>query len=223
MKIRSITCASLMLFALAHGALALTETFETGKAADWTEIQGDWEVSKGKYTQVDTIWTTTGTHETYHRSYFGEESWDDYTVEATVRIDEGGDLAPIIGIFFRVTEKSEIGDYYYFRLDERASEGPGLIKAPNQTMQINGGFPAEIGRDYVLRVEVQGSDIKCYVDGVLEIEVTDDTFPAGAVGVGSFDAASSFDNVTVSGDGVATAVESGGKLPSVWARLRSEY
>ncbi|MEO2003400.1 MAG: family 16 glycoside hydrolase [Candidatus Poribacteria bacterium] len=223
MKTRALACASLMTFAVVHGAFALTENFDTGKAADWTEIQGEWAVSKGMYTQDDTIWTTTATHETYHRSYFGEESWDDYTVEATVRIDEGGDLAPIIGIFFRVTEKSDIGDYYYFRLDERASEGPGLIKAPNVTMQINGAQPAEIGRDYVLKVEVEGNDIRCYVDGVLEIEVSDDAFPTGAIGVGTFNAVGHFDDVSVNGDGIPRPVAPRGKLATVWGGLRRAY
>ena len=220
---RLMACAVLLTFATAHCALALTEKFYGGKAADWTEVQGEWAVSKGEYTQADLVWTTTATHETYHRSYFGEEDWDDYTLEATVRIDEGGGTAPIIGIFFRVTEKSDIGDYYYFRLDERAAEGPGLIKAPNVTMQINGGQPAERGRDYVLKVEVEGDDIRCYVDGVLEIEVTDDAFPTGAVGVGTFDAEGHFDDVSVNGDGIPRPVAPRGKLPAVWARLRAAY
>ncbi len=220
MKMRALACASLMTFAVAHGALALTENFDTGKAADWTAVQGDWEVAGGEYTQSTIEWTTTATKETYHRSYFGEEDWDDYTVEATVRIDDGGATAPIIGIFFRVTEKSADGDYYYFRLDERAAEGPGLIKAPNITMQINGGFPAERGRDYVMRVELDGDNIRCYLDGVLEIEVSDGEFSNGAVGVGTFDAEGHFDDVSVNGDGIPRPVAPRGKLATVWGGLR---
>jgi len=77
--------------------------------------------------------------------------------------------------------------------------------------------------DYVLKVEVEGADIRCYVDGVLEIEATDDAFPTGAVGVGTFDAVGTFDDVSVNGEGIAAPVESRGKLPSVWARLRGAY
>jgi len=216
-------CAWLATLVVGQTALAVTENFDEGNAANWTEVQGDWAAADGEYKQAEIAWTTTSTLETYHRSFFGDIGWTDYMFEATVRIDEGGPVAPILGIFFRVSEKSDAGGYYLFRLDERAAEGPGLIKAPNETIQINGGKPAEIGRDYVLMVEVQGSDIRCYVDGVLEIEVTDDSFPAGAVGLGSFDAAASFDNVNVNGDGIPTAVESRGKLPAVWARLRSEH
>ncbi|MBT3270608.1 hypothetical protein HN371_25935 [Candidatus Poribacteria bacterium] len=220
---RFMACAVLLTFATAHCALALTEDFDAGKAADWTEVQGEWAVSKGEYTQADLVWTTTATHETYHRSYFGDEDWDDYTLEANVRIEEGGATAPIVGIFFRVTEKSDTGDYYYFRLDERAAEGPALIKAPNIIIQENLAQPAEIGVDYVLKVEVEGDEIRCYIDGVLEIDVIDGDFPSGAIGVGTFDAVGHFDNVSVNGDGIPRPVESRGKLPEVWARLRSAY
>ncbi len=152
--------------------------------------------------------------------------WELPGVQATgvwINIDEGGELAPIIGIFFRVTEKSDEGNYYYFRLDERGAEGPGLIKSPNITMQINGGNPAEIGRDYVLKVEVEGGDIRCYVDGVLEIEVFDDEFATGAIGLGTFNAVGHFDDVSVNGDGIPRPVEPAGKLPTAWARLRAAY
>jgi len=202
---------------------ALTDNFDDGNDQGWTPIQGDWSVKNGTYVQEELEWTTTSTHETYHRSYFGEENWSDYTFEAKVRIEPGGDLAPIVGIFFRVTEKSDVGDYYYFRLDARDSEGPGLIKAPNVTMQINNNQPAEVGRDYVLKAEVNGKRIKCYVDGRLEIEVEDDAFPQGAVGVGSFNAGGIFDDVTITGTGIPTAVSAKGKLAQTWGHIKGRY
>ncbi len=219
-KLAICLCVPMML--VVHGAFGLTQDFESG-AADWSEVQGEWSVANGEYTQSVVEWSTTSTLETYHRSFFGDESWTDYEVEATVRIDEGGDVAPIIGIFFRVSEKSDAGGYYYFRLDARGAEGPGLIRAPNETIQINANQPAELGRDYVLKVKVEGSDIRCYVDDVLEIETTDDAFPSGAVGVGTFDCVGTFDDVEVEGEDIPSAVESRGKLPSVWARLREAH
>jgi len=206
----------------AQGVGALTDNFNDGNDNDWKPIQGEWSVEKGEYIQDDLTWTTTATHETYTRSYFGEEDWEEYTVEAKVRIEEGGDLAPIIGIFFRVTEKSEDGDYYLFRLDQRASEGPGLIKAPNATVIINNNKPAEIGRDYILKVEVKGDEIKCYVDGELEIEVQDDSFPQGAIGVGTFNAEGHFDDVTVNGKGIPSPVFPKGKLATTWGRIKHQ-
>ena len=213
-------CAFLSI-SFVQGVDALTDNFNDGNAQDWMPIQGDWSVEKGEYVQEDLEWTTTATHDTYTRSYLGEEEWEDYTFEAKVRIEEGGDLAPIIGIFFRVTEKSDTGDYYLFRLDERASEGPGLIKAPNEIIQINNNKPAEIGRDYILKVELKGDNIKCYVDDKLEIDVEDDSFSQGAIGVGTFNAEGHFDDVTVNGEGIPQAVSPKEKLAISWGRIKS--
>lgn len=202
------------------GVFALTDNFNGGNPDGWKPIQGKWSVKKGEYVQEDLNWTTTETYETYTRSYFGEEDWEEYTFEAKVRIEEGGDLAPIIGIFFRVTEKSETGDYYLFRIDARASEGPGLIKAPNEIIKVNNNKPAEIGRDYILKVEVKGDNIKCYVDGQLEIDVQDNSFPQGAIGVGTFNAGGHFDDVNVNGKDIPRAVSPTGNLSIIWGRIK---
>lgn len=200
---------------------ALIDDFSDGNDRDWMPIQGDWSVDNQEYAQTDIEFTTTATHETYTRSFFGDESWTDYTVEAKVRIEEGGPTAPIIGIFFRVTEKSDIGDYYYFRLDQRAAEGPALIKAPNEILQENLANPCEIGQDYILTVEAEGDTFRCYIDGELEMEIFDDSFPAGAIGVGTFNADGRFDDVSVNGPGIApNAVSAAGKLAMTWASLK---
>jgi len=203
------------------GVYALIDDFNDGKDDGWKQIQGEWSVIKGEYAQEDIEYTTTATYETYTRSFFGNEDWTDYTIEAKVRIEEGGPTAPIIGIFFRVTEKTETGDYYYFRLDQRAAEGPALIKSPNTILQENMAKPCEIGTDYILKVEVDGSNIKCYIDGELEIELDDNSFESGAIGVGTFNASGNFDNVTVNGPGIAAnPVSTKGKLTSTWASLK---
>ncbi len=203
---------------------ALIDDFNDGKDDGWDRIQGDWSVIAGEYAQEDIEYTTTATYETYTRSFFGDESWTDYTLEAKVRIEEGGDLAPIIGIFFRVTEKTEIGDYYYFRLDARPAEGPCLIKSPNTIILENLAKPCELEQDYILKVEVEGENISCYIDGELEIEIQDASFPQGAIGVGTFNANGHFDDVRVNGENIAPdAVSSEGKLATTWAGIKTQY
>ena len=216
------TCVFLSI-GFVRGTCALIDDFNDGKDDGWNRIQGDWSVIAGEYAQEDVEYTTTETYETYTRSFFGDESWTDYTLEAKVRIEEGGELAPIIGIFFRVTEKTEIGDYYYFRLDARAAEGPALIKSPNTILQENNGKPSELGQDYILKVEVEGDNIKCYIDGELEIELQDASFPNGAIGVGTFNTEGYFDNVSVNGEGIAAnPVLMAGKLTTTWASIKNK-
>ena len=130
----SLVCVSLVLM-FSFSAVALIDDFGDGRDDGWTVIQGDWLVKDGKYIQQDTEYVTTETNETYHRTFFGDVNWTDYTVEADVTIDESGDLAPIAGIFIRVTEKSDAGNYYFFRIDLRPTTGPGAI-------QVNNMYPA---------------------------------------------------------------------------------
>jgi len=211
----------LLSLAFVNGIYAITDDFGDGNDNGWSQIQGVWSVKNGEYVQEDTVWTSTSTNETYHRSYFGDESWENYTLQAKVRIEKGGDLAPIIGIFFRVTEKSASGDYYYFRLDTRAAEGPCLIKSPNTILQENKSKPAVIGQNYILKVDVNGDNIKCYIDGQLEIELQDNSFSKGAVGVGTFNTDGYFDDVIVSGGDIVSAVSTKGKLTTTWASIKN--
>ena len=223
MKIAVFCMCVLLSLIFINGTYALIDDFNDGNDSGWDQIQGTWSVQDGEYVQEDTEWTTTGTHETYTRSFFGEENWDNYTLEAKVRMEGGGETAAIVGIFFRVTEISETGDYYYFRLDARAAEGPALIKSPNTILQENMAKPSELGQDYILKVEVDGDNIKCYIDGELEIELQDGSFPTGAIGVGTFNTEGYFDDVSVNGDGIATnAVSVKGKLTTTWASIKSD-
>ncbi len=221
MKFTMFFMCVLLSIGFVSGIYAITDDFDDGNDDGWTQIQGVWSVQNGEYVQEDTEWASTDTNETYHRSYFGDESWENYTLEAKIRIEQSGDLAPIIGIFFRVTEKSASGDYYYFRLDTRPAEGPALIKSPNTILLENMEKPAVVGQDYILKVDVSGNNIKCYIDGQLEIELQDDSFSMGAVGVGTFNTDGYFDDVIVSGGDVVSAVSTGGKLATTWASIKN--
>lgn len=189
---------------------AFSDDFEDGNADGWQTVGtgGNWTVEYDEsfgskvYSQEDTTYTTTTTYDTYWRSY-GDGSWTDYIVEAKVKILSGG-FAPIVGIFFRVQGDELTSGYYMFRIDARTNTGPALIKSPN-TILAGGhsGYPqfvnepAVIGQIYTLKVVVNGSSIKCYVDGVKKIEWTDSTYATGGIGVGTFNAHAHFDDVTI--------------------------
>ena len=187
-----------------------SDDFEDGDADGWLTVGtgGIWTVEDDEsfgskvYSQSDTSWTTTTTYDTYWRSY-GGSGWENYSVEAKVKIVSGG-FAPIVGIFFRVQGSDLNSGYYTFRIDARSDTGPALIKSPN-TILAGGhpGYPqfvnepAVIGQIYTLKVVVNGSSIKCYVDGVKKIEWTDSTYATGGIGVGTFNAHAHFDDVKV--------------------------
>jgi hypothetical protein len=218
----SIFCLCVFLsVSFVSGIYAITDDFNDGNDTGWTQILGTWSVNNGEYVQTETAFASTATNDTYLRSFFGDVNWVNYTFEAKVRIENGGTVAPIIGIFFRVTDKSATGDYYYFRLDTRAAEGPALIKSPNTILQENMTKPANAGQNYVLKVDVTGDNIKCYIDGQLEIELQDSSFSKGAVGVGTFNTEGHFDDVNVISKDVTSAVSMNGKLTTTWASIKN--
>jgi hypothetical protein len=189
-------------------------------------------VEDGKYRQKDTVWTTAATNETYHRSFFSDVNWSDYAVEVDVIIDGPGNLAPIAGVFVRVTEKSDKGEYYFFRIDTRSDQTPAAVEAPNNNFKgVNGGRteganvndglknPAFLdmdknGVEYHLEVVAEGNHFLYYVDDELILDITDDVDPFlnGAVGLGTFNCGASFDNFEVTGEGVPGSVSKEGKL-----------
>ncbi len=229
----SLTCVSLILV-FASSTFAWLDDFGDGKDDGWTVIQGDWEVKNGQYRQKDTAWTTTETNETYHRSYFGDVKWSDYTVEVDVTIDDPGDLAAIAGIFIRVSEKSDEGQYYFFRIDLRPDCGPGAIQSPNHTfdaanVQVEAADPEfndleEAGVTYHLKVIAEGNHFLYYIDDELMLDVVDEFDPvlSGAVGLATFNAGALFDNFQVTGEGIPGCVSREGKLTACWGMLKAE-
>ena len=64
------------------------------------------------------------------------------------------------------------------------------------------------------------SNIKRYIDGKLEFDVTDNSFPKGAISVGTFNAGASFDNLTVEGSEISHTVDVGNKLTQIWVTIK---
>ncbi len=102
-----------------------------------------------------------------------------------------------------------------------------LIKAPNTIIaQDPAAFaeaPTEIGKVAIMKVEVEGGQIECWLDGELLFEADDPDFKTGAIGVGTFNSEAEFDNITVEGPGIpATSVSRAGKLATTWANIKAQ-
>lgn len=211
----------------------LIDNFNDGNDIGWTVIQGDWKVRNNKYVQSDTVWTSTNTHETYHRTFIGDVNWANYTVEVDLTIDNPGELAPIAGIFIRVSEKSATGNYYFFRIDLRADAPPGAIQSPNHifdgtAIRLEGADAKfndmeKANVTYRLKVIADGDHFRYYIDNELMLDIVDqfDPFMTGAVGLGTFNAGASFDNFSVIGEGIPNSVSREGKLAVCWSSLKN--
>lgn len=188
--------------------------FEDG-AGDWDAPNGTWEASGGVYSEV------SGADPAMH-SVVGDDSWDDYVVSAKVRLDEGN----WAGIAFRV--QSDFEYYvYYMNVPDNKSElwqhTDGAFDSRANLADIPGvNILIENGVMHDVQVVVEGDTFELWIDGELQSTESNGDYATGKVGVWAWATMASFDDVTVTGDGIddSVAVESRGKLASVWGDLK---
>lgn len=127
---------------------------------------GEWKIKNGALTNTTTEMNYS---ETGSVAYFGEKDWTNYTytVEAT-KLDGGeGFLIP-----FAV---QGVENNIFWNIGGWGNTVSALQKMTDnvKTGQINGtvkDFVVETGKTYELKVEVNGSAVKCYIDGELYVD-----------------------------------------------------
>ena len=188
------------------------------KHDDWKVANGNWEIKGGVY-HVD----RGGRAE---HSLVGEEKWDDYTIEAKVRLDEHN----WAGIVFRAQSEME---YYVYYLNVPSNivelwqhnKGAWDTRENIAKTPAAGGIKIKNGEWIDMKVVVDGEEFELYVNGKLQGEHEDDTYKTGQVGVWAWETEASFDDFTVSGDNIkdTLAVEPNNKLATTWGRLKRVY
>jgi alpha-L-arabinofuranosidase len=144
----------------ADGEVLLSDDFDD--ASQWDTQTGEWAIVDGEFVQ--------SSNATDARAVAGDPSWSNYTMEVTAR-KLGG--AEGFLIMFGV---QDTGNWYWwnlggfgntFSLVERAVNG---AKSP----MANTDHTIETGRDYRVRITVEGRQVSLYLDGELVAEFTDD-------------------------------------------------
>ena len=188
------------------------------KHDDWKVANGNWEIKGGVY-QVE----RGGRAE---HSLVGEEDWDDYTIEAKVRLDEHN----WAGIVFRAQSEHE---YYVYYLNVpgnivelwQHNKGAWDTRENIAKTPAVGGVKIKNEEWLDMMVVVDGDEFELHVNGELQGEHQDDTYKTGQVGVWAWETAASFDDFTVYGDNIVDtlAVDANDKLATTWGRLKRVY
>ena len=191
-------------------------------ATDWTPANGSWEVEAGVYRQT-MRWGKA------QKTLVDGSHWTDHTLEAKVRV-EAGHWA---GIVFRAQNEFE---YYVYLICPK--ENKSELWRHRRSTAFKDGFE---GRDeiehniepigltlvrqewFTLRVALAGSRIAVAINGVEQGVFIDETYPAGKVGVWTWDTQASFDDVAVkdTATGTLTAIQPRGKLAVSWGALKT--
>jgi hypothetical protein len=186
------------------------DDFSSGNMDKWNIRSGDWDVING---------VAKGSGPNHFAVVGADVGWRDYKFQVNTKIEGSGD--PSIDwlksyIFFRVQD-----DWNFYRFGIHGDSGYiDLYKRVDGNWQRLGNYSFYPQKNvwYNLRIEVKGSSIKGFLDGKEVINVTDDTFTYGGIGIGVLEdyMVTYYDDVVVrelrstgdvSGDGTISAFD----------------
>ena len=175
----------------------------------WT--QSHWTTQAGTWTATNDTYNVAGESGQYAIAYAGNSSWTNYTVESKVKGISGLYSAQI-----GARLNPSTGARYALWIYPSSAGGPNIIRLAKFTSWTNWSpiNQASIVTDnnwHVLRMELNGSSIKCYYDGNLVINVADSSFTTGPVTLETYESTCAYDavNVTAIGSGSTSYVSSG--------------
>jgi alpha-L-arabinofuranosidase len=131
------------------GQVLYTSDFARG-AENWKAESGNWSVVEGAYRQSDSI---------IGLSYFGDESWTDYTLSLKARKLKGAE-----GFLVAFGHKGQ--DKYWWNVGGWGNTEHAIEFNQNPVGPHVAGS-VETDRWYELKVELSGTRIRCYLDGKL--------------------------------------------------------
>lgn len=124
----------------------------------------------------------------------GNTLWDNYTYQARMKLNATG----VDGsLWFRYTNSSN--SYLCKLYNDGSGDTVELWKVVNGTTTKIASASATINNStwYNVKVVVNGTSIKCYLDDVLKIDTTDTSFSLGKIGVKMYDGLAYYDDVFV--------------------------
>ncbi len=185
---------------------SFVENFSTGQEG-WVQYGGSFYVDNGEYNATN----VEASHPS-SKSVFTATNFNDFTYTAKVKVNGDGDG----GLIFRASRLSfgpdEYNGYYFGisssakRIDFGKSNGAWTsLKVMNMDINAN--------QWYNIRIVAKGSNIKIYVDDMVnpKIDMTDNSFASGTVGVRTYRAQAVWDDIkVVSLSGTHVAAENAG-------------
>ena len=195
----ALTCV--MTAAPLQAATLFSDNFDSGSVARWSPVSGRWSACGSpthagyRYCQSDPAYLPP-------LSLAGDQGWADYTVQATVNIED--DVKGRVGILGRVHDKY---NFYELRLekDSAGAKRWWIYKSVSNgfTAVASGLFDYQRATDYVLRLTMEVTTLTAAVstDHGRTFRTlgkgTDTKFRVGRIGLKTRSTAAAFDAVLV--------------------------
>ena len=193
------------------GTLAFCDNFETGNGSDWTVRQGPAQsfsvVLDGSkvYRQNDAT-----ASQLYISQAQGGVAWMDSTIEANLKPLSFSSSSALVSLWGRydATSNADCGYYVGLRGDGQVLLGKrvvGVSSTLGSPVAVPGGISA--GTWYDVKLDMQGTTLKAYVNGTQLLTQTDSACTSGSAGVGSVGASFESDDVRVSAPSTNACVQ----------------
>jgi hypothetical protein len=173
----------------------------------WTTTAGTWTVSSG-------IYSVTSATNQYSLTYTGNSTWTNYTIETKGRATSGSYSAQISARLNPTT-----GARYALWLYPSTAGGPNMARLAKFTSWTNWSpiGEASIITDnnwHLLRMELNGNNIKCYYDNTLIINAVDSSLTSGPVTFETWESTAQYDWINVTTISSGTSYVTNGSIVS---------
>lgn len=167
------------------GNTLFSDNFESGSSA-WTQDRGQWSV------------ITDGSKVYYHsdlvegRTFTGSSSWTNYRVEARVKVDNfnGSNRAYVCGRY------RDGNNFYAASLSNGKIELRAKIGGSTSTLASK-DLAISAGNWYTIKLEINGTTLNMYVDGVLQLTATHSGISSGGIGLVPYKVIAKYDDILV--------------------------
>ncbi len=185
---------------------------------DWKVINGNWEVKDGVYQVIRDV--------NIEYSLVGDEGWDDYTIEAKIRLDEHN----WAGIVFRAESDMEYYVYYLSVQDNKTelwkhTEGAWVNREKIAQMPVADGVTLKNGEWYIMKIDIKSNIFTLHINGKWQMDNSDEDYSKGKVGVWAWKTTASVDYFSIEGAKIKNTqdVNPAQKIATLWGTLKGEF
>lgn len=171
-----------------------------GHRGNWVERTPQrWDIDGGAYRIITSDYSSQSGDRPGEYALFNHHEYSDFDLTLKARSDES--LSPYSAADYVVIFGYQGEDDYYYMMFSRYAPNNELFRVVNGVRQQIARAPGASFTDngfHQVEIRRRGSQIQIRFDGNDYLQVTDATFTNGAIGIGSFNDAVSFDDISVS-------------------------
>ncbi|MFZ5896987.1 MAG: peptidoglycan DD-metalloendopeptidase family protein [Myxococcota bacterium] len=180
-------------FQVASGSVYF-ENFDDGSANGWTTSGGSWAVTSSYYTHLNDTLVYRQSNLTGNARAWGGGTTSNSSVSARIRVLQFNGTNRFVALLGRVQNASN-----FYQVALRSGNQLELAKVVGGTTTVLATKTYNVvqGETYDVKLEMNGSALKVFVNNTQEFAVSDSSHTSGQAGVATYYGSADFDQVRV--------------------------